>query len=651
MSSARDAGINSRGSLELVPGPRDLLLSAAVTAVGSGMFVLLRELTGHAAPLLAFLPALLAAALYGRRIAGLLAVSLCTGVLMLFGRGSTGWLLPARLDAPTLALFFLLASLLVLVFNAAAMSMRALRETERRFRVALEGSNITVWTCDAERRYRWIYNVAAPIDARSLIGRRLGEANLLDQYPQFAAAVERVWESGRGERVPVTWTHAGVERHYLVNLEPSRDARGRINGLVGASVEVTSLHAAQREADRARAEQQQLAEALREAHQRKDAFLATLAHELRNPMAAIRYAIPMLSAEAPPGALEKARGAIERQALQMTRLLDGLLDVSRITRDVIVLELEILDLRRIVQEAIETVRPQIEAARHQLIVSSPPQAVWVRGDPARLLQILGNLLSNAARYTPPGGQVEVALECEGESARIRVRDSGVGLSPQMLPKVFELFAQVHPQLKVTSGGLGIGLAVSRRLTELHGGTLEVHSEGLGRGAQFTVRLPRTAAEEPRGPAGAKVVTLRPGGTRVLVVDDNRDAADSLALLLRAHGLTVHVAYDGAQALDLAERVRPAVVLLDIGLPDMSGLEVARALRRAAWGARLTLIAVTGWGQPDDRRATREAGIDIHRVKPVAPEELLALIDAAADPPLSDTAPGAILDHPKDQPCN
>jgi signal transduction histidine kinase/ActR/RegA family two-component response regulator len=531
-----------------------------------------------------------------------------------------------------IAFFAIIGLLVVLSFNAAAESMRALRETERRFRVALEGGDITVWTCDADRRYTWIYNAAPQIDAASLIGRRLGEANPADRYPLFAEAVERVWRSGRGERVPVTWTHDGIDRHYLVTLEPTRDAIGRVNGLVGASVDVTSLHAAQRETERARNELQQAAEALKEANRRKDTFLATLAHELRNPMAAICYAVPMLRADAPAGALEQARGAIERQAQQMTRLLDGLLDVSRITRDVIELRLEALDLRQIVQEALETARPQIEGARHQLVVSMPPQAIWVRGDPARLLQIVGNLLSNAARYTPPGGQVEVELEPDGELARLRIRDTGVGLSAEMLPKVFELFAQVHREVKASSGGLGIGLAVSKRLTELHGGTLEAQSTGLGLGAQFTIRLPRAPAPDnahSHSHSGEKVVTLFRDGPQVLVVDDNRDAADNLALLLRTRGLQVHVAYDGSQALALAERARPAIVVLDIGLPDMSGLQVARALRRAPWAAQLTLIAVTGWGQADDRQATHEAGVDLHLVKPVAPEQLLEVIDSAA----------------------
>lgn len=727
------------GSLELVPTRRDLWLGLASTACGLSLFVLIHALTGRAAPLLTFFPAFIVTAVYGRRIAGLLAVGLATAVLGTFWLGSSGWIILVRLDAASLALFATLSVIIVLSFNRSAEILKTLRQTEQRLRVALEGSSVTVWTCDEERRYTWLYNLPAGIDATAILGKRLGEANPADQYPEFIAAVERVWQSGRGERLPVTWTHQGATRHYFMTIDVLKDTFGRVKGLVGASMDVTSLHAAQSEIAQARGELQAVAdqmasgvalygrdlryrwvsrryldwlgkpaeevigrpiaevlgpclfeikrpymervlagesvtfehevqtpngrqswvhiaytpsrsadgvidgwvgvvtditerrgieEALREADQRKDEFLATLAHELRNPMAAICYGAQLLRPDATPAILEQARSTIERQSQQMSRLLDGLLDVSRITRNVIELKPEELELRAIVQEAIDVVRSQIEAARHRLVVSMPPQAVWVRGDPTRLLQIVGNLLSNAAKYTPPGGEVRVTVEADGELSRISVRDTGVGLSQHMLPKVFALFSQVHKGLEVSATGLGIGLAVTKRLTELHGGRIEVRSEGLGHGAEFTVFLPRISPPGQHAPAAEKVVALFQGRPRVLVVDDNRDAADSLAMLLRSHGLQVHVAYDGARALELAETARPTVVILDIGLPDMSGLEVARVLRRTARAGQLMIIAVTGWGQPGDRLETRNAGIDAHLVKPPNPHDLFKLIDSA-----------------------
>lgn len=723
-----------------MPTGRDLLLSVGSTTCGLLLLLLMQRLTGRVAPLIAFFPAFIITASYGRRIAGLLAVALATALLGTFWLGASGWPLLMRVDAPSLALFATLGSILVLSLSRSSEIVRTLRHTEQRFRVALEGSSITAWTCDEERRYTWIYNLPSAIDPASILGKRIGEANPGDAYPEFIAAVERVWRSGRGERLPITWTHGGVTRHYFMNLDVVKDASGRMQGLVGASMDVTSLHAAQSETVRARNELQAVADlmasgvalygrdlryrwvsrrylewlglpaeevigrkiaevlgpelfeikrpyieralagesvtfehevqtphgrrswvhiaytpsrgadeaidgwvgvvtdiserraieqTLREADQRKDEFLATLAHELRNPMAAISYGAQLLRPDAPPGVLAQARGTIERQSQQMARLLDGLLDVSRITRNVIELKPEDLELRALVQEAIEAARPQIEQAQHQLVVSMPPQPLWVRADPTRLLQIVGNLLSNAAKYTPVRGEVRVTLETAAERARLSIRDTGVGLSPEMLPKVFDLFAQVHKDLKVSASGLGIGLAVSKRLTELHGGTIEVQSQGLGQGAEFIVHLPRIPPPGDAAPPAEKVIALFQGEPRVLVVDDNPDVADNLAMLLRAQGLPVHVAYDGAQALELAETARPTVLVLDVGLPDIGGLEVARALRRRPWAAQLLIIAVTGWGQAADRLATRQAGFDAHLVKPVDPDALFQLIGSAA----------------------
>jgi len=252
----------------------------------------------------------------------------------------------------------------------------------------------------------------------------------------------------------------------------------------------------------------------------------------------------------------------------------------------------------------------------------------VSGDVVRLGQVVGNLLQNATKYTPAGGHIDVSMSANGNEASVTVHDTGVGLSPEMLEKAFKLFSQLHPTMSVAKGGLGIGLAISKRLAELHGGTIEARSDGLGHGSVFTLRLPLESRSDQQAMSDGsddKVVTLFRAEPRVLVVDDNRDAADSLTLLLRSYGLNVHVAYGGRDAIVLAETVRPDLLLLDIGLPDISGLEVAREVRRHAWARHARIIAVTGWGQEADKARTREAGFDAHLVKPVDPEELLAYL--------------------------
>lgn len=373
--------------------------------------------------------------------------------------------------------------------------------------------------------------------------------------------------------------------------------------------------------------------ALREAAQRKDEFLATLAHELRNPIAPIRYAAATLRKGISEHALQHAREVIERQGKQMARLLDDLLDISRVTRNVIELKREVLDLRSLVNEATDTAKPLLTTLQHRLTVSIPPNPLWVYGDAARLRQVIGNLLDNAAKYTEAGGRVEGWLEVHNNQAVVHVKDNGIGIATEMIPSVFELFTQLHKSLRVTQGGLGIGLTVVKQLVELHEGTIEARSEGLHRGAQFTVRLPLAsnqarAAAEPAGEA--KVVPLFNSRTHVLVVDDNADAAESLAEVLRLEGFPVSVAFDGGGALSAFDRFRPAVVLLDMGLPDMNGTAVARQMRSRPHGKSIQIIAVTGWGQEHDREDSRAAGVDLHMVKPVDPAALLETLTCRDD---------------------
>ena len=391
-----------------------------------------------------------------------------------------------------------------------------------------------------------------------------------------------------------------------------------------------------------RAEQQ-----LQEESRRKDEFVATLAHELRNPMAPIRYAAAMLGDDVPQQARRTAREIIARQSAVMARLLDDLLDLSRITCGVVELQSATLDLRETVRQATDTAQSAC-AARHQhLSVSVPADPVCIVGDPVRLAQVFGNLLDNATKYTAPGGHIRVSLTAEAGYAVIRVVDTGIGLSPQMLARVFDMFARVHGPLAPGTGGLGIGLTVVKGLVELHGGTVEVSSPGRDKGSQFTVRLPLATkrvevhAEQPSQDSNPQKFQSE---TRVLVVDDNRDAAESLATLLRAHGYFADVAFDGATALAAWDASSHEVILLDMGLPDIRGEEVARTLRRRPRGNATKIIAITGWGQQADRERTGEAGVDLHLVKPVDPTQLLAIL-ARLSPPGAIEVPTPLVGTP------
>ncbi|MEO5618136.1 MAG: PAS domain S-box protein, partial [Candidatus Eisenbacteria bacterium] len=359
--------------------------------------------------------------------------------------------------------------------------------------------------------------------------------------------------------------------------------------------------------------------ALRESDHRKDEFLAMVAHELRNPLAPISNAVQILRAKAPPPAvLQWATEVIDRQVLQMTRLVDDLLDVSRITSGKIQLNREKVQLAEVVSSAVDASRPLIEKCGHEFTVEMPQEPILLEADLTRLSQVLLNLLNNAAKYTNPGGRIWLTVRQEGANAVIRVKDTGIGISDEMLPRIFEMFTQVDRSLERSQGGLGIGLMLVQRLVGLHGGTVHAHSEGPGKGSEFEVRLPIAAGVEERrgveaGPEDeARGVAVR---RRVLVVDDNRDSATSLAVLLQMAGNDVRTAHDGLEAIAVAEEFQPDTVLLDIGLPKLNGYAAARRIRDDR-GDGVVLIAVTGWGQKEDRRRSSEAGFDHHLTKPV-----------------------------------
>jgi signal transduction histidine kinase len=371
---------------------------------------------------------------------------------------------------------------------------------------------------------------------------------------------------------------------------------------------------------------QRTTEALQEAALRKDEFLAMLAHELRNPLAPIRTAVQLLRLkELSEAHRSSARDIIERQVEHLVSLIDDLLDVSRITRGMISLKREVVPLTAIVARAVETARPAIDARRHALTLELPTELITVEGDATRLVQVVANILHNAAKFTEPGGRIELTVGRDGADAVLRVTDSGIGIPAEALPRIFDLFTQVQSKAERPEGGLGIGLALVRRLTEMHGGSVSVHSDGPGQGTAVTLRLPvltaETAVDTDEPAAESPAIAPR----RILVADDNDDAARSLALQLQMAGHDVRTAFDGVEALALADQFEPEVVLLDLGMPRLDGFETAREMRRRPWGAGTTLIALTGWGQPHDRQRTDDAGFDVHLVKPVSAEHLFQAI--------------------------
>jgi PAS domain S-box-containing protein len=409
----------------------------------------------------------------------------------------------------------------------------------------------------------------------------------------------------------------GSEVTLLNSVRPLFDGAGKVRGCISICTDVTAMKGAE--------------EALREADRRKDEFLATLAHELRNPLAPIRNAVQILRVQGPPlPDLQWAREVIDRQVQQLTRLVDDLLDVSRITRGKIELRKERVELAAILERALETSRPAIEAARHRLTVTFPEEPLVVTADLTRMAQALSNLLNNAAKYTRTGGHIQLSASRAGGEAVIRVQDDGIGIPPEMLSRIFELFMQVDTSLERAQGGLGIGLTISRSLVEMHGGTLEAASAGPDRGSELVVRLPLAAErEDPASGSGEPGAEGAAAGLRILVVDDNEDSADSLALWLGLMGHETRTAHGGPQALEMAMEFRPEVILLDIGMPGMNGYEVAAQLRERPETQRTVIVAMTGWGQDEDRRRSREAGFERHLVKPLDPRELTGLLAAIA----------------------
>jgi signal transduction histidine kinase len=379
--------------------------------------------------------------------------------------------------------------------------------------------------------------------------------------------------------------------------------------------------------------------ALKEADRHKDEFLAMLAHELRNPLAPIHNAVQLMHRQSfTDPQLTWSRDIIGRQLAHLTRLVDDLLDVSRITRGKINLSKEVIELETLLTRTVETVQPLIDERGHTLTVEARNGILAVLGDPTRLVQALGNVLGNAAKYTERGGRITLSAAESGSEVLIRIRDNGIGIPPELMPMIFNLFTQLDRTSGPSQSGLGIGLALVQRLVEMHGGSVAARSEGLGKGSEFLIRLPLFIREQVEsGQPLQQLSALEQSMTnaegpartqrRILVADDNNDALESLATLLQLSGHEVYTAANGAMALESAEQHRPEVALLDIGMPKLDGYEVARRIRAQPWGQRITLVALTGWGQDSDRRRSQEAGFDSHLVKPLDLDKLTELLAA------------------------
>ena len=387
------------------------------------------------------------------------------------------------------------------------------------------------------------------------------------------------------------------------------------------------------EAEEARAAVKDREQRLHYEAQLKDEFLATLAHELRNPLAPLRNVAEILRLESLSDTARQATGVMERQIAQLVRLIDDLMDVSRITRGQLTLRRERVDLRAIIESAVETAQPQMSAAGLQWTLDLPPHPLTLDADATRIAQVFLNLLTNAAKFTPAGGQVAIVVKPHGDRVSVTVRDSGIGIAPEDQERVFGMFVQLNRDMRRSQTGLGIGLTLVKQMTELHGGSVAVWSEGPGKGTEFTVHLPLAVALEQ--PKARQSADPRPFTKwTILVVDDSQDGADSLSFLLTAGGHEVLTAYDGRTALALAQERLPDVVLLDIGMPEVSGYDVARAIRREAWGRNMRLIALTGWGQAEHRRRSLEVGFDDHLVKPVELDLLERLLQMGIAAPIS-----------------
>lgn len=493
------------------------------------------------------------------------------------------------------------------------LSTEALREERELLQVTLGSIGDGVIVTDTEGRITFLNGVAESLTGWSSsesITRPLDQIfRIVDERTRRPAenpamrALQNGVIAGLANRT-LLLAKDGTERPIDDSAAPIRGDSGAIRGAVVVFRDIT---------DRKHAE-----DALKEADRRKDEFLATLAHELRNPLAPIRNSLEVIKrSQGNLAMIEQSRSTMERQLGQMVRLVDDLIDVSRISRNKLELRKKKVELASIIDQAVEACRPLADAANHELTISLPDEPIYLNADAVRLAQAFGNLLTNSCKFTGRGGHIELSVERLVSEAVIKVKDNGIGIPPAMLSKIFEMFTQIDQSLERTQSGLGIGLTLVKQLVEMHDGEIAAYSEGAGHGSEFIVRLPvldELSESQPQQEASPEVVAAAP--RRILVVDDNRDSAMSLAILLKLTGNDVQTAHDGLEALQKAEDFQPDLILLDIGLPKLNGYDACRQIRQQPWGKDITIVALTGWGQDEDRRKSKEAGFDNHLVKPV-----------------------------------
>jgi PAS domain S-box-containing protein len=605
----------------------------AVLAAGLLRYALSPEL-GTAVPFSFFLFSVVASAWFGGLWPGLLATLL--GAFL----GDFFFVPPAgHLSTLTTYHAIQVGSFILVGFSISAVSelwirsrqrlMLIVASSEAQFSAIADFAPAKLWITDASGRCTYLspkwYDFSGRSPAEDL---GLGWMNLLHSDDRYL--VEKAIAKASQERIPFAldarFRRKDGQYRWMADAgTPRLSESGEFLGYVGVVIDVH--------------ERKNIEQELKEADRRKDEFLATLAHELRNPLAPIRNGLHLMKlAERDAATVERARGMVDRQVAQMVRLIDDLLDVSRIASGKIELRKEWVNLHDAVQSAVETSRPLMDSRGQELVVTLPDGPILLEADMTRLAQSFSNLLQNAAKYSERGGRILVTAQKGDGRVLVSVRDDGMGISPELLPYVFDLFVQEARGRRRAQGGLGIGLTLVKRLIELHGGAVEARSEGVGRGSEFLVTLPMVELPAiPRADGSPSEDGIAGNGNRrrVLIVDDNDDSVESLAMLLGYFGHEVEKASDGESAMQAAERFAPDTILLDLGMPGMSGYEVCRAIRRQPWGPPMTLIALTGWGQIEDRERTREAGFDHHLVKPVEPVVIRELLSR---PPLRPAEP-------------
>jgi PAS domain S-box-containing protein len=601
-----------------LPAVFGYLLAVLVTAGALVYRLYLAGVLGETGPLVPFALAVMVAAFYGGLRPGLFATGLGVLTALLLLPSSQGFS-PERVgDLVRLAVF--------LAFGV-----------------------IASWVCEGLRRYRrraaWQADLLEHSGDAVLAWEPAGSVLYWNRGAERLYGFTRQEALGRVTHDLLATTFPVPLPAIVASLEQDGEWSGELTHRTkrGLQITVSSRMVLVREPngrrvvledDRDVTGQLQAQKALKEADRRKDEFLATLAHELRNPLAPMRNALQILRRADNRAASEQARAVLERQLLQMVRLIDDLLDVSRVTRGKLRLRTGRVELAAVVASAVETARPLIEASGHELTVALPPGPVPLDVDLTRLAQVFANLLNNAAKYTERGGRIWLTAERQGSDVVVSVKDTGVGIAAEALPRLFEMFSQVDRSLEQSQGGLGIGLSLVKGLVEMHGGSVEARSEGPGRGSEFVVRLPvAVAGPEQEGTAPHSTSHATPVKRRILVVDDNRDSADTLAVVLTDLGNEVRTAFDGLEAVEAAAAFGPDVILLDIGLPKLNGYDACRRIRQQPGAKGIAIIAVTGYSQQEDRRRSLEAGFDQHLVKPVAVpalEQVLAEMVAATD---------------------